>query len=104
MEVAADGSSITFTLRPGVKWHPVEPVNSRVMDIDDWKTSFERHLELSPHRKSIADFLDKVEYPDDRTMVWEDEHPLRADLRPHSLGQVRLSDTAEGVERQPGAR
>ena len=75
MEVAADGSSITFTLRPGVKWHPVEPVNSRVMDIDDWKTSFERHLELSPHRKSIADFLDKVEYPDDRTMVWKTNIP-----------------------------
>ena len=38
-EISADGMTVTFTMRQGVKWHNVAPVNGRVMDIDDWRTS-----------------------------------------------------------------
>ena len=75
-EVGADGSSLTYTLRKGVKWQDVAPVSGREMDIDDWKTSFERHLELGVYRNAIGDILDRVEYPDDTHMVWKLKQPF----------------------------
>jgi peptide/nickel transport system substrate-binding protein len=74
-EVSADGMTVTFTLRSGVKWHNVPPVNGRVMDIDDWKTSMEHFLALSPQRVPMEDVLSKAEYPDARHMVWKLKYP-----------------------------
>jgi ABC-type transport system substrate-binding protein len=71
MELSSDGQQVTFKLRPGVKWHPIAPVNGRVMDMDDWKTSHERFISSSPQRQGLIDIIDKVEYPDPRTMVWK---------------------------------
>jgi ABC-type transport system substrate-binding protein len=71
MEMAADGITVTFKLRKGVKWHPIAPVNGRVMDMDDWKTSHERFIASSPQRQGLLDVIDKVEYPDANTMVWK---------------------------------
>lgn len=68
-EVSSDSLSYTFTLRQGVKFHPMAPVNARVMDIDDWRTSFERFLEIGSNRATLMALLDKVEYPDARHMV-----------------------------------
>ncbi|MPZ48879.1 MAG: hypothetical protein GEU75_06135 [Dehalococcoidia bacterium] len=74
-EFAPDGLSATFTLRPNVKFHPVAPVNGRVMDIDDWKTSAERFLALSPQRVPMMDTVDHFEYPDSTHMVWKMKFP-----------------------------
>jgi ABC-type transport system substrate-binding protein len=75
MELTADGTNITFTLRPNVKFHPIAPVNGRVMDMDDWKTSFDRFLGSSPQRAFLQDILDKAEYPDATHMVLKLKHP-----------------------------
>jgi ABC-type transport system substrate-binding protein len=76
METAGDGTQYTFTLRPGVKFHPIAPVNGRVMDIEDWRTSLDRFLELSPQRAFLRDLLDKVEYPDSTHMVMKLKQPF----------------------------
>jgi peptide/nickel transport system substrate-binding protein len=75
MEIAQDGTNVTFTLRPNVKWHPIAPVNGRVMDMDDWKSSMDRFLAVSPQRVNLVEILDKVEYPDARHMVWKLKFP-----------------------------
>ena len=70
-EIAPDNTTITFTMRQNVKWQDIAPVSGREVDMDDWKTSFERHLELGVYRNAIGDILDRVEYPDDTHMVWK---------------------------------
>jgi ABC-type transport system substrate-binding protein len=54
-----------------VKFHNVSPVNGRVMDMEDWKTTIERFLALSAQREPLTELLDKVEYPDSTHMVWK---------------------------------
>jgi peptide/nickel transport system substrate-binding protein len=75
MEMGSDGATVTFTLRPNVKFHRVSPVNGRVMDLDDWKTTLERFLALSAQREPLSDILDKVEYPDSRHMILKLKFP-----------------------------
>jgi peptide/nickel transport system substrate-binding protein len=75
-EVSSDATTYTFTLRQGVKFHNIAPVNGRVMDMDDWKSSHERHLAIGNYRLALGDTLDKVEYPDARHMVWKFKGPF----------------------------
>jgi peptide/nickel transport system substrate-binding protein len=70
-EVADDGMSITFKMRPNVKWHPIAPVNGRVMDIDDWRTTDERFRAEGEYRSAMPSVIVKSEFPDARTMVWK---------------------------------
>jgi peptide/nickel transport system substrate-binding protein len=74
-EISSDGLTVTYTLRPNVKFHNAPPVNGRVMDMDDWKTSQERHLAIGVYRNFIGEILDKTEYPDARHMVWKLKFP-----------------------------
>jgi ABC-type transport system substrate-binding protein len=75
MELAGDGSSVTFTIRPNVKWHPTAPVNGRTMDMDDWRTTLERFLATSAQREPLMGVLDKAEYPDATHMVLKLKFP-----------------------------
>jgi ABC-type transport system substrate-binding protein len=75
IELGGDGLTATFTLRQGVKWHPIAPVNGRAMDMDDWRTSLERFLAASPQRLPLMELLAKAEYPDARHMVWKLNYP-----------------------------
>ncbi|MPZ47912.1 MAG: hypothetical protein GEU75_01110 [Dehalococcoidia bacterium] len=68
-EFSPDGLTATFTLRQGVKWHPIPPVNGRVMDMEDWKTSQEKFLKVGNQRVALASTVDKFEYPDATHMV-----------------------------------
>lgn len=74
-EISPDGMTVTFTLRPNVKFHPVSPVNGRVMDMEDWRTTLERFLELSPQRSVLRDIISRIEYTDARHMVWKLKSP-----------------------------
>ena len=68
-----DALSYTFTLRPGVKFHNIAPVNGREMNIDDWNL-----LEVPRDRRQPRDDhgrADKVEYPDSRHMVVKMKEP-----------------------------
>jgi peptide/nickel transport system substrate-binding protein len=75
MEMAEGGQQVTFTLRPNVKWHNMAPVNGRVMDMDDWKSTLERFLVMSNQRTALLDILDKAEYPDSTHMVLKMRFP-----------------------------
>lgn len=75
-QISPDGLTYTFTLRKGVKFHNLPPVNGREMNLDDWRTSLERFLDSGAYRGTLAGVLDSHEYPDDETMVWHMSEPF----------------------------
>jgi peptide/nickel transport system substrate-binding protein len=69
-EVSGDAITYTFKVRPNVKFHNLAPVNGRAMDVDDWRTTLTRIMDVSPLLKgTLNELIDKLEYPDSRTMV-----------------------------------
>jgi ABC-type transport system substrate-binding protein len=88
-EISDDAQTFTLRMRPNVKFHDVAPVSGRVMDMDDWKTSYERYTTSSPFRSNLTDVVDKVEYPDNRTMVFKLKDASVAFIR--SLAVARSS-------------
>jgi ABC-type transport system substrate-binding protein len=88
-EIADAAQTFTLRMRPNVKFHDVAPVSGRVMDIDDWKTSYERYTSSSPFRTNLTEIVDKVEYPDNRTMVFRLKEPSVAFIR--ALSAARSS-------------
>jgi ABC-type transport system substrate-binding protein len=86
-EVSDDAMMYSFTLRPGVKFHNVPPVNGRVMDMDDWRLSYEMYT--SPGAQYALNFTDvvaRVEYPDARHMVLHMKNPYGPGLARWSSG------------------
>jgi ABC-type transport system substrate-binding protein len=75
-EISPDGLRITFTMRQNVKFQSIAPVNGRVMDIDDWRTSNDRHFAVGVYKNQLEAVMDKVEYPDARRMVWVFKTPM----------------------------
>lgn len=75
-EVSPDGLRYTFRLRQGVKFQNVAPVNGRVMDMEDWKSSDERFIAGAYQRNALVDARDKVEFTDARTMVYVLKSPF----------------------------
>jgi ABC-type transport system substrate-binding protein len=75
-EFSGDGMTLTFTMRQGVKFHNIPPVNGRVMDIEDWKTTDERFRATSQYRVGMPSVVDKATFPDARHMVWHMNSPL----------------------------
>jgi peptide/nickel transport system substrate-binding protein len=53
-EWAPDNLSLTLKLRPGVKFHNIDPVNGRDFDADDVVYSWKRFEEVSPSRATMA--------------------------------------------------
>ncbi|MPZ49401.1 MAG: hypothetical protein GEU75_08920 [Dehalococcoidia bacterium] len=80
-EVADGGLRYTFTLRPGVKFHPIDPVNAREMDIEDWRSSYQRFIEVGSNRAGMLSIVDRVEYPDGRHMVIHMKEPYAPFLK-----------------------
>jgi peptide/nickel transport system substrate-binding protein len=74
-EVSADGLTYTFTMRKGVRFHNIAPVNGREMDINDWRQTAEKYLEVGFNRSAIKGVLDKFEWPDSTHMVWKLKEP-----------------------------
>lgn len=80
-EISADAGQYTLRMRPNVKFHGTAPVNGRVMDIEDWRTSYERYTSSSPFKTNLTEIVDKVEFPDSRTMVFKLKEPSVAFAR-----------------------
>lgn len=94
-EVSQDGLTYTFKMRPNVKFQNLPPVNGRVMDIDDWRTSVERFFGPGTvYRANLASVFDKAEYPDANTMVWKLSSPY-APMLP------RLDEVMFGIRIMP---
>ena len=70
-EFSPDGTSITFTMRESVKWQDIHPINGRVMDIDDWRSTDQRFREVGQYRGQMPSIAERSEFPDDKTMVWK---------------------------------
>jgi peptide/nickel transport system substrate-binding protein len=70
-ESSPDGLKWTVKLRPNVKFHNIAPVNGRLMTSEDVKLTIERsNSATSTNKLSAAMPLDKVEYPDNNTIVF----------------------------------
>ncbi len=70
-EVSADGRSITFKLRPGVKWHDGTPFTAADVQFSAtniWKA-------LHPRGRSTYRYLTDVEIPDALTAIFRFERP-----------------------------
>jgi peptide/nickel transport system substrate-binding protein len=74
-EQTNDGLLATLKMRQNVKWHNLSPVNARLMDIDDVKASLERFLSVGVFKSSLNDVLDKIEYPDAKTVTIKTKQP-----------------------------
>lgn len=71
MEVSPDGMKYTFTLRKGISFHNVAPVNGRAMTSDDVKFSYGRATAATNGNASrLTSVIDKVDYPDASTIVF----------------------------------
>ena len=56
-EVADSGTLVTFKMRPNVKWDPRPPTNSRIMDIQDIKYSWDQFTTLNQFRSNLLNSL-----------------------------------------------
>ena len=70
-DFSADGLTLTFHLRQGVKWHDGEPFTSA-----DVKFSFEEAIgKFNPRGKVAFQSVDSVETPDDFTVIFHMKNP-----------------------------
>ena len=67
-EVSDDGLTYTFTLRQGVMWHDVAPVNGREFVAADVKATFEGIL-AEGHQANLLERVESIDTPDDYTVV-----------------------------------
>src|ERR1051325_2555926 len=56
-EIAPDGLTVTFKLRPNVKFDPRPPTSGRVMTSADVKWSWDRFGQISPYRSEVFNNL-----------------------------------------------
>lgn len=75
LEIADDGLQFAFHLRPNVKFHDLPPVSGRVMDIEDWRLSLERYLEIATNSPAFKADVDHVTTPDANTMIFHLKAP-----------------------------
>jgi peptide/nickel transport system substrate-binding protein len=75
-EIADAGLTLVWKMRKGVKFHNLDPVNGREMDIEDWKTSDERFMSTSFYNTAMIAVRDHVEFPDGETMVYKMKEPF----------------------------
>lgn len=78
-EIPGDGLTVTFKLRPDVKFHDTAPVNGRAFTAEDAKFSFDRYLAMGQQRTAFA-AVDRVETPDASTLVFKLKTPSAAFL------------------------
>ncbi|HWC30936.1 MAG TPA: ABC transporter substrate-binding protein, partial [Dehalococcoidia bacterium] len=74
-EISPDGLTYTFKQRPNVKFHNIAPVNGRVMNIEDWRTSMKRMQEVGANSPAFNEQVDSVSYPDASHMTLKLKYP-----------------------------
>lgn len=77
-EVDADGTTWTLTLRENAKFHDKAPVNGRAVTTEDVNFSWQKMTDpAQPNAGNVA-FVERLEFPDDRTMVFTLKEPNAA--------------------------
>ena len=79
-EIAPDALSATVTMRTDVKFHNVAPTNGRAITTDDLTYSWGRMTDPKNATSSQVSFVEKVEYPDSKTMKFTFKTPNAAFL------------------------
>ncbi len=74
-ETSPDGLKWTITLKPGIKFHDIAPVSGRAMTTEDIKFSWARATEEQNANRAQLAFVDKVEFPDAKTVVFNLKNP-----------------------------
>ncbi len=74
-EMSSDGTECVFTLRDGVTFQDIAPVSGRAVDIDDIKYSWGRLTAPSSQNGSQVAFVDKLEYPDAKSVKFTLKQP-----------------------------
>lgn len=107
-EVSEDQLEYTFHLRDDVKWQDVAPVNGRPFIADDVIATMERIQEIGHHSYMLAS-VEKIENPDDHTIVFTLSGPSAAFLdymanhfmwilpKEAVAGDIDLDNTAVGT-------
>ena len=73
----ADGLTWTVTLKPGIKFHNVIPVNGRELTSDDVVFSFNRlQAPESPNSAAVAGRIGSLQATDERTLVFTLDKPV----------------------------
>lgn len=81
-EFSPDHLTLTMKLRQGVKFHPIPPVNGRVMDIEDIKYNFKNYTATGALRTLMFNSVNpdapilSADFPDATTIVLKLKEPL----------------------------
>ena len=79
-EANPDGTVWTIKLRDNINFHDLAPVSGRAITADDIQFSWSRMTdEAQPNRTNVA-FVDKMETPDDKTIIFTLKAPNAAFL------------------------
>ncbi len=100
-EISDDGLTYTFTLREGVLWHDVEPVNGREFTSADVKATFDAVI-AEGHQANLLERVTSVDAPDDYTVVLnlsEPFAPLLNNMASHFLWILPAEAVEEGFDR-----
>lgn len=87
-ESSEDGLTWTFTLRDGVTFH-----TGRALTAEAAKEAIERTQELGEAAAYIWDAVDRIETPDDRTLIFELSYPSPLDLISAGTYSAYIYDT-----------
>lgn len=93
---SADGKTITFSLRQGVKWHDGKPFTSA----DVQYTALELWKKYLNYGTTLQQYLEAVETPDEHTAVFRYSRPIPLDLLLRALpdlGYVAPKHLYEGT-------
>jgi ABC-type transport system substrate-binding protein len=66
-EVAPDGMSVSFKIKPGIKWQNLAPLNGRAFVAADAKAAFERYSKDGVHKAYFSN-VKSIDAPDDATL------------------------------------
>ncbi len=100
-EISDDLLTYTFTLREGVVWHDVDPVNGRPFTSADVKATFDAVL-AEGHQAALLANVQSIETPDDQTVVLslsEPFAPLLNNMASHFMWILPAEAFEEGYDR-----
>ncbi|MEL6982342.1 MAG: ABC transporter substrate-binding protein [Actinomycetota bacterium] len=100
-EISDDLLTYTFTLREGVTWHDVAPVNGREFTSADVKATFDAIL-AEGHQAALLANVESVETPDDYTVVLNLSAPfapLLNNMASHFMWILPAEALEEGYDR-----